>query len=168
MSTQVNDKRNLQQIRSELQALHSGVVDTSTLIYLDHLNILPMISQTLQLLVIPQVVAEFGSQPAGTHRIDAASNKTADAAVLEAALNLHQPLFSEDGHLLRQARQHHHPHYNTLMLLLALRAQNIVSDTRFRELSTSLRRTARYSTAIWAYGDTVLQILQHGTADSKI
>lgn len=160
MSAQVDDRRNSQQIRSELQALRSGVVDTSTLIYLDHLNIISMISQTIQLLVIPQVIAEFGCQPAGTHHIAAEGNKTADIAVLEAALRLRQPLFSEDGHLLRQARQHHHPHYNTLMLLLALRTQQIISDARFRELSTTLRHIARYSAAVWAHGDAVFQILQ--------
>lgn len=161
------DDRALERICSELQGLRGGVVDTSTLIYLDTLKILPMAGQWLQFVLTPQVIAEFGRQPEGIRRVATAVAPTADDAVVQTAVKLGLPILSEDGRVLRQARRMQHPHYNTLMLLLALHAQGKLSYPEFTRQQQALLVFARYSSAVIAYGERVLQMIR-GSADHPL
>ena len=107
-----HDNRAVQLVCSELQGLCGGIADTSTLIYLDTLELLEFTGQWLDFLLIPQVVAEFGHQPSGMQVPPAVDAATTDMAVIKTALALKMPVFSEDGQILRRARDLHHPHYN--------------------------------------------------------
>ena len=84
---------------------------------------------------------------------------TVDEAIIATARTLALPIFSEDGRILRQARQMRHPHYNSLMLLLALYAQGFVAKGQFSRLRRHLLGYARYSQEVVAYADRVLHCL---------
>ncbi|MDD2463982.1 MAG: hypothetical protein PHI97_08285 [Desulfobulbus sp.] len=150
----------LKQVCVELQGLRGGVTDTSTLIYLDSLEILPFAAQWFQFALIPQVVREFGRQPMGMQLVVPAPAATVDEAVTHTAITLGLPIFSEDGRILRKARQLRHPHYNSLMLFLALHAQGLLSEVDFFRLRDRLLGFARYSNVVLAYAEQLLDLLR--------
>ncbi|WP_448875256.1 hypothetical protein [Desulfobulbus propionicus] len=145
---------------AELKDLRGGVADTSTLIYLENLGLLPLVGQWLLFVLTPQVITEFGRQPEGMLLFPATSTTTADDAVVQTAVRLGLPILSEDGRLLRQARRLRHPHYNSLMLLLALQAQGVLPASECTRLRQTLLGFARYSSAVIAHGDRVLQMIR--------
>lgn len=159
----MND-RAMQRTCADLQALRGGLTDTSTLIYLDKLGILLFAGQWLQFVLIPQVVTEFGHQPKNTRLVASDWASTTDEAVVQTAQTRKMPVFSEDGRMLRQARQLQHPHYNSLMLLLALHAQGRLASTEFCRLRRTLVGVARYSAAVIAHADQIFAELRTTSA----
>lgn len=153
-------------IRADLRALRGGIIDTCTLIYGQHLQLLPLLTQQWRLVLIPQVVAEFGAHPRHMELLPGAASGSTDEALLGTAIDLHLPLFSEDGRLLRRARARHHPHYNCLMLLLALLIQGQISLAEHDRLHATLVQVARYSPAVLAWGQALHQAIS-GSLDGQ-
>jgi len=159
MGPQERNDQTLQRVCAELLRLRGGVADTSTLIYLDTLGIIPLVGQWLHIALIPQVVNEFGHHPPDMDLVPSAPAATVDEAVIRTARGLALPIFSEDGRILRQARQMGHPHYNSLMLLVALHAQGMIPKAQLSRLRQHLLGYARYRKEVVAYADQVLQRL---------
>ena len=155
------------QMVEELRGLQGGVIDTSTLIYGEHLHLLPLLAQQLRLVLIPQVVAEFGSHPHEMDLVPGTAQGTTDEVLLHTAIELHLPLSSEDGRLLRRARARQHPHYNSLMLLLALLVQGQITLAEYDRLHAVLVQVARYSPAVLAWGQALLQALMQSMDESS-
>jgi len=148
-------------ILRELLGLRGGVVDTSTLIYLERLGLLPLAAHSFSLLLIPQVIAEYGCCPEGCTLTPATAIGTTDEQLCRVAQSLAQPVLSEDRQVLRRARSLDLSFYNTLMLVLALCAQDTLPLADYPDLRNHLCAFARYSPAVIATGDTVYQALHH-------
>lgn len=148
-------------ILRELLGLRGGVVDTSTLIYLERLALLPLAAHSFSLLLIPQVIAEYGRCPEGCMLTPTSGTGTTDEQLCRVAHSLAQPVLSEDRQVLRRAQALGLSFYNTLMLVLALCAQGAVSIADYPDLRNHLCAFARYSPAVIATGDAVYQTLQH-------
>jgi len=144
----------------ELQAFRGGVVDTSTLIYLERVGLLPQTARWFSLLLIPQVVAEYGAQPGGTVQVAAVGSGTTDAVVCHTAQALGWPVLSEDKQVLRRARTLNLCFYNTLMIVLALCAQDRLTLAAFPGIRDRLCAFARYSPAVVAVGDALYRRLR--------
>lgn len=153
-------------ILADLRGLRGGIIDTSTLIYGQHLQLLPLLAQQWRLVLIPQVVAEFGEHPSQMALWPGAASGSTDEVLLCTAIDLQLPLFSEDGRLLRRARARHHPHYNSLMLLLALLIQGQISLAEYDRLHATLLQVARYSPAVLAWGQALHQAIS-GSLDGQ-
>jgi hypothetical protein len=149
----------------ELQAFRGGVADTSTLIYLDRLGALPLVARSFSLLLIPQVVAEYGAFPEGAVLTPAPYSGTTDHLLCRVAHTLIQPVLSEDKQVLRRARSLNLAFYNTLMIVLALVAQGHLSLAACTELLDQLRSFARYGPEVLAVGDQMFQLLKQATPD---
>ena len=149
----------METILAELRGLRAGIIDTSTLIYGQHLQLLPLLAGVWRLVLIPQVVAEFGRQPEHMELWPDVVSAGTDEALLRTAIDLHLPLFSEDGRLLRRARACNHPHYNCLMLLLALLSQGRLSPAEYECLYAMLVQVARYSPAVLAWEQALHQAI---------
>lgn len=143
----------------ELQAFRGGVVDTSTLIYLERVGMLPQAARFFSLLLIPQVVAEYGPRPGDTVPVAAVGGGATDAVVCQTAQALGWPVLSEDKQVLRRARALNLGFYNTLMLVLALCAQDRLPLDAFPAIRDSLCAFARYSPAVVAVGDALYRRL---------
>jgi hypothetical protein len=143
----------------ELHAFRGGVIDTSTLIYLERLGLLPRTVRCFSFLLIPQVVAEYGAQPEGVVLTAASSFGTTDEALCQTAHALGQPVLSEDKQVLRRARELNLCFYNTLMIVLALCAQGYLPLNTFPELRDKLYAFSRYSPGVLAVGDAVYEAL---------
>jgi len=143
----------------ELQGLQGGVVDASTLIYLQRLAILPSAASWLRLVLLPQVAEEFGPYPEGMIYWQGAPAGPTDRVVCQAAEILSLPVLSEDGGLLRAARRQRLPHYNILTLLLAFCAQGRLPVEVYPALRDRLLVFARYRPEIATVGDAVFAAL---------
>ncbi len=151
-------KTDPEKISQELLLLRGGVADTCTLIYLDRLGLLPLVGESLQLLVLPDVMREFGRLPAGCtpHRKVVAA--TPDQAVIRLACTLQIPILSEDRQVLMAGRNLGLQYYNTLMILLALLLQERISRAEYHLAYTELQKIARYSSAVWQVGEQVFSL----------
>lgn len=154
----------MQPVLAELRGLRAGIVDTSTLIYGAHLHLLPLLARQWRLVLIPQVVAEFGGHPEQMELRASTFAGTTDEVLLHTAIDLQLPLFSEDGRLLRRARTLKHPHYNSLMLLLALLLQGQVPLAEHDRLHAALVQVARYAPAVLDRGTALRLALTDGIA----
>lgn len=142
-----------------IQAFGGGVIDTSTLIYLERLGMLPLAAHSFSLLLIPQVAAEYGFCPEGVVLTPAPASGTTDELLCRMAQTLAQPVLSEDKQVLKQARAAGLSYYNTLMIVLALCAQGHLPLAAFPQEREKLRAFARYGPEIIAAGDAVYQAL---------
>lgn len=143
----------------ELQAFRGGVVDTSTLIYLERVGMLPQAARCFSLLLIPQVVVEYGARPGDTVPVAAVGGGTTDAIVCHTAQALGWPVLSEDKQVLRRARALNLSFYNTLMIILALCIQGCLPQDAFPAIRDRLCAFARYSPAVIAAGDALYRTL---------
>lgn len=142
-----------------LQTMDCGVIDTSTLIYLERLGLLPLTSRAFKLHVIPQVAVEYGGMPAATVPVPSPGTGPTDELLCQAAYRLGLPVLSEDRRVLRRANALHLPSYNTLMIVLALCVQGSLPTEAFPMYRQHLRSFARYGRQIFATGDRLFDIL---------
>ena len=140
---------------AELSSLPGGVADTSTLIYLERLRLLQLAAQSLRLVVIPQVVREFGTQPKGDLAVIEAPPGPADQVVWQMAAALRLPVLTEDRGIIQKARKAGLPYYNALMVVLALHLQGFLNAKDCREALNQLPGFARYSPRVVAVGEAV-------------
>jgi hypothetical protein len=139
----------------ELQTLKGGLADTSTLIYLERLDLLSLAARSFSLRLIPQVTTEYGANPQQTVLVPVTGPGTTDELLCRTAQILGIPVLSEDKQVLRRARMLGLSFYNTLMLLLALCAQGYLSIADFPPLRDRLCSFARYGPEVVAIGDAV-------------
>ena len=154
-------------VLAELRALRGGLIDTSTLIYGERLQVLPLLARQWRLLIIPQVVVEFGRHPEQMELLNGPHASSTDEVLLATAIDLRLPLLSEDGSLLRRARARQHPHYNSLMLLLALLVQGHISPVEYDHLHAVLVQVARYSPTVLAWGQALHQAFMQNTGENS-
>ncbi|MCL2790205.1 MAG: hypothetical protein FWD79_06125 [Desulfobulbus sp.] len=146
-------------IIQHLHAFQVGVADTSTLIYLERLALLPLALRVFDLLLIPSVIAEYGSQPEGAILVPVPGSGRTDELICQTAQLLNQPVLSEDRQVLRCAHRLDLKYYNTLMLMLALCAQGHLPLAAFPPQREKLCGFARYGAEVLAVGDAVYRDL---------
>ncbi len=152
--------RDSNRIATELLDFQGGVTDTSTLIYLQRLGKLELAARCFSLRIIPQVVEEYGAIPHGTHLQQLVPSGPTDAVLCTVAQRLAQPVLSEDKQVLREAQRRNIPHYNTLMIILALYARGMLTSASYDAIRRELPTFARYSPQVFAVGDAVFQALR--------
>lgn len=138
----------------ELRRLNAGIVDTSTLIYLEKIKLLNKVVKSFQLTCPVQVEREFGRCLTGMTVLFDCPGKT-DQAVVALARQLGLPVLSEDKQILMECRGDKISHYNTLMILLALLCQDVIRAAEYEKAYKKLRQAARYSPGVWQVGEKV-------------
>ena len=147
-----------QKILKNLTELKTVVVDACSLIYLDRLQMLENLASHIKLTTLPCIVAESRLSDPPVNFIDDHNDKlNNDQRIYALAEKFNLPLLSEDGDLLRKAKNADRPHYNTLMMLILLFAQNSLSSSELRRAGSSLRSFARYQPTVWQYAETLLR-----------
>jgi hypothetical protein len=151
-------KPDIEQIAAELFKFRGGIVDTCTLIYLERIHLLSTVSQCFQLLILPDIVQEFGRHPTGCTLCKAISAAGPDQAVVRLAHELQLPVLSEDRQVLMAARSQGLRYYNTMMILLALLLQKKINLAGYEKAYASLLKFARYSSAVRQVGEQVFSL----------
>lgn len=147
-------------VLQELKHLRAGVADTSTLSYLEKIDLLSLVVWSYYLTVIPQVAQEFGRSLSGVTLYEEILDAPADKAIIEAARRGKLAVFSEDRKVLMTADKIGLPYYNTLMLVLSLFSRDIIDQARCRELMRRLLQIARYGPAVVNFGEQMYDALQ--------
>ncbi len=127
------------------------VIDTSTLIYLDNLDLLQRVISVFSPATIDRVIDEFGRHPEGLAILDTGDGSTDFLLVQQAAI-CRAVVFSEDKKVLLAAGRHGLEYYNTLMIVLALYAREEISRNRCGSSLAELKSFARYGENVWACG----------------
>jgi len=147
-----------QKIREELIVLRDGVIDTSSLIYLEQIHLLQAAGDFFHFRVPSEVIDEFGRCPDGCVVYEKEEAITTDQAVVQLAEELKLPVFSEDRQLLMASGRLGLKYYNTLMLLLSLLLQKQIDLAGYHEAHACLQKTARYSPVVWQTGENVFSL----------
>lgn len=148
----------------DVQQFKGGVIDTSTLIYLERLGLLNRLATRYRLLVIPQVLQEFDrSLPAQVICVEAPPG-AADQALCPVACDHRLAVLSDDKHVLNLARSAGLVYFNTLMLILLMLYHEQLSVAQCRALFLDLFTFARYSNAVRYFGE---QLLEHILSEGK-
>ena len=145
-------------IVSELRKFHGGAADTSTLIYLERIELLELCCRSFQFQVTPEVVAEFGRPLPDCMLCESGSMGNADRSVVRLALEQGVPVLSEDKALLMSADRLGLTYYNSLMIILALLFQKKLELDAYHGAYAELVTIARYSPAVLQVGRQVFSL----------
>lgn len=152
-------------VLDQFQVLDQALIDTASLIYLSKINLLSTCSQTMRLLTIPEVAAEFGSpRELKVVEIIESKNKIKDPAdtdqrLLRAADFLRLPVISEDKKVLMGAKRLGLPFFNTLMIMNFLLFKKAVDDKTYQTALEILKKKAYYNAFVFDYGNRVYSLL---------
>ncbi len=146
----------------DVQQFKGGVIDTSTLIYLERLGLLNRIATFYRLLVVPQVLQEFDRPlPAQVICVEAPSG-VADQVLCPVAADHRLAVLSDDKHVLTSARAAGLVYLNTLMLLLVMLYHEQLSVLQCRRLLLKLFTFARYGAAVLHFGEQLFEHILSG------
>ena len=138
-----------------------AVIDTSSLIYLQEIEMLRLTANWLQLWTIPAVVRELGGSENDypVHLIDPDTVRkgpeSVDQALCRVAAELQMPVISEDRQILMRTRALNLPFFNTLMVLNFLFYKDSLDLSTYQTALARLRSIARYSSKIYEFGGKV-------------
>ena len=152
----------IQSALSHFNYLSQAMIDTSSLIYLQEIDLLSLTGQWIKLWTIPGVIREFGdgAKESPVYLIDvkntAGTPADTDQMLCLAADKLRLPIISEDRQILMRARNANLPYFNALMVLNFLLYKNALDLLEYQIVMDNLRGTARYSEEIYEFGGRVL------------
>jgi hypothetical protein len=142
-----------QDIFSQFNHLDKALIDASSIIYTEKADYLELLSGSIQLFSITEILSETGPVPGG---ITALAYKKAsssnDEKLVSCALHYDLPVISEDKKILAAMKRARRPYFNALMMLNFLLYRQKIQDAQYIRYHRSLKKFARYSEDIWLYG----------------
>lgn len=149
--------KNVQNDIRKLKNLEMAIIDSSSLIYLEKLDLLDTASRTIRLFVPATVFDEINFNVSRIRKVECQEEKhsSTDKQVLTLAKRMHCPLISEDKKILQKARREGLDYFNTLMVILLLYLRRLLSKQATEEKWKQLKQIAWYEDWIWAYGQEV-------------
>jgi len=142
-----------QEVFSQFNQLDKALIDASSIIYANKADFLKMLSATLKLFSIREILSEVGSVSDSikplTHTENSLSN---DQKLIACALHFGLPVISEDKKILMAMKSARRPYFNSLMMLNFLLYRQTIDDRQYDRYHLALKQFARYSDEIWKYG----------------
>ena len=137
-----------------LERLKTALIDTSSIIYIQKAGYFDVLSRTIQLYSIPEVISEAKTQVTGVTLIhpSESSSLSTDSKLVACALENKIAMISEDKNILRAMRLAGVPYYNGLMMLNFLLFSQKIDDDGYRHYLGALKSIARYSGEVWEFG----------------
>lgn len=143
---------------SSLLSRKKALIDTSSLIYLQHCGMLERLSERISLFTIAAVQQEYHLPLPHITPIVApctTAKRSTDQQLIDCAQDNNIPLITEDKKMLLACQRAGIPHFNALMILLFLLFEHTISSEEFSQRLAALKSIARYSTFVWEYGKIV-------------
>jgi hypothetical protein len=160
--------KEMEDILARFKALDSAVIDASSMIYMHKAGFLEILSRTIRLCSLPEIMAETGyeglavthvGRPPDDLNNDRTDDLTNDQRLVRCALEQGLPLISEDRQLLMQMKREEHPYYNALMMLHFLLFRARVSKAEHARYLEHLLKTAWYGSRVLEKGAFLLEII---------
>jgi len=152
---------NIEQAMEDIGSFRGGIFDTSSLIYLDKISLLPLVGLAFSVFVIPQVEVEFKKEfPLKIYSLTAPAG-AADQAIVELASSRMDAVVSEDKKVLLAAKRAGLVHFNSLMVILSLFYHGHLTAAQTRRFCMALFEYARYDVNVLEFGEKLRkQIVQ--------
>ena len=141
-------------IQRALKRLKNALIDTSSIIYIQKAGYFDVLSRTIQLYSIPEVISETKEKIPGVKLIHLSGSLSlsTDQKLISCALLHKLAMISEDKSILTAMRRAEAPYYNSLMMLNLLLLSQRIDDDSYRRYFNALRNFARYSETVWEVG----------------
>ena len=136
------------------EQLKKALIDTSSIIYSQKAGFLSILSRTIQLYSIPEVISEAGKQVPGVELLQhtGSPSLSTDQKLISCALENKLAMISEDKSILAAMQRAEAPYYNSLMMLNLLLFSHRIDDDSYGRYYSALENFARYSEAVWQFG----------------
>jgi len=129
------------------------MIDTSSIIYIQKTGFLPLLTRTIALSTIPEVLVEVGTDLPGIEVREIKGNYgSTDHKLVECALQNQIPVVSEDKQILKTLKSEGHTYFNALVMLNLLLFREQISKDKFDYFRRRLGEYAWYSKEIWQFG----------------
>lgn len=153
------DLRQIEETLGQFSRFDMGVVDTSSLIYMEKGGFPELAAQTVSLVTINEVSREWGEGKLPIEVIPSVgrSDDSTDQKLLLTAASRGLPLISEDKKLLMAAGARGLPYFNSLVVLIFIYYKRKISVEKFTEFRERLLEFARYSPGVIAYGEALFE-----------
>lgn len=137
--------------------LKQALIDTSSIIYTQKAGYFVVLGKTIQLYTIPEVISEIKIVVAGVRviRPPGSPSLSTDRKLVACALENRMALISEDQRVLSALQRAQAPYYNALMMLNLLLYSRKIDDDGYRHYLRALKDIARYSDAVWEFGQQI-------------
>ena len=150
-----------QEVIAQFKQLRKAMIDASSIIYARKAGFIKILQSTLELMTIPEVMAEAGGDEGGIETIHCRSSfTTVDEKLVHCALQNNLPVISEDKKILSKLKQTHLPYFNALMMLNFLCSVKAIDRDQYSHYHTKLQKIAWYSPKIWCYGDLMRSAIE--------
>jgi len=148
-------------VLDQFSNLTKALIDASSIIYASKAGFLNVLSKTIQLHTISEIIAEVNQEHKNIQIIESHSDKDkTDDKLLKVAFDLNYPVISEDKKILTALKKENKPHFNSLMMLNFLFYKKKLPSNEFHKKRERLKEIARYSQSVWDFGDSVFNFLK--------
>ena len=150
-----------QEAVAQFGLLQKAMIDASSIIYARKAGFISILKDNLELITIPEVIAEAGDDADEISPIHCSgTTKTVDDKFVQCALQNDLPVISEDKKILNLLKKTHLPYFNVLMMLNFLSYIDAIDREQYTAYYRALQKFAWYSPQIWTYGDAVHRIIE--------
>ena len=133
--------------------LKEALIDASSIIYIDRANFLPILTSTMTLLTIMEILSETGPVSHNIKPLNCRERiSSTDLKLIACAQDRDLPIISEDKKILMAMKHANRPHYNSLMMLNFLLYRRCIDIQQYDRYRQALQKFARYSEDVWNYG----------------
>ena len=149
----------------QIKQIQRLIVDASSLIYLDKLNLLNLLSQNLSLFTITDIISEIGTDCQSRAQVtilpplshDPNYDKLiSDRKIVLQAIATKMPVLSDDGRIVRAGFDGGFTVYQAIFIVLWLHFNNIISQTDYWNARNQLADFALYAPKLLAQADQLL------------
>ena len=133
--------------------LKEALIDASSIIYTDRAKFLPILTSTIKLFTIREILSETGPV---SYNIKLLSHRDrispTDLKLIACAQHRGLPIISEDKKILMAMKRANRPYYNSLMMLNFLLYRRCIDVQQYDRYRQALQKFARYSEDVWNHG----------------
>jgi len=140
-----------------LSLLKKAIIDTSSILYIQKAGYFDVLSSTIQLYSIPEVISEVKTPVSGLTLIPHSGSllQSTDRVLIACALKNKLAMISEDKRILMAMHHAQAPYFNALMMLNFLLLVHRIDDDGYQSYYSALKHIARYSEAVWEFGEKI-------------
>jgi hypothetical protein len=158
------NKPSIAKILVQFSNLTKAIIDASSIIYTQKTGFLNILSKTIRLYTIPEILNETQHDYENLKIIKHNFNKVPnDEKLILVAFDQNLPVISEDKMILTAFENRDIPYFNSLMMLNFLFYKNQIAATDFRQFRRRLKDIAWYGQPVWEFGEEVFVSIENLT-----
>ncbi len=143
----------IEKILNDFENLKEAWIDASSIIYLEKIKLLEIISKQIKLYTIDKIIGEIGFIPEDINIKKIKETALADDLLIKECINNKNIIISDDYEILKKIEKCNLPFFNSGMLICFLYFKQVINKKEFKYYRDKLRKIAYYSDVVWKYID---------------